>query len=160
MDTAIRASLAGRRARRGVSLATVDRVLPRPRRRACAYGRAASPRCAPGSGGGYRPDPAGSAPRAANRSIKDCVRLPTGTNSFITLLNHQVQALTSWLAEQRAAAVVQTVDVFSPVALARHLRGCKDSFDAVVVMASIIRRCVPRSTTWSRHGHGGGDHGV
>jgi glycine betaine/choline ABC-type transport system substrate-binding protein len=39
------------------------------------------------------------------------------------------------LAEQRASAVVQTVDVFAPLVLARHLRGLQGRFDAVVVMA-------------------------
>jgi len=46
-----------------------------------------------------------------------------------------VHGMTPWLAEQRASAVVQTVDVLSPLALAHHLAGLQGKFDAVVVMA-------------------------
>jgi LacI family transcriptional regulator len=61
--------------------------------------------------------------------------LPSGTNSFIAMLNQQVQSIAQWLAERRASAVVQTVDVFAPLVLAQHLRDLQDRFDAVVVMA-------------------------
>ena len=131
MDTAIRASLQDVARTAGVSLATVDRVL---HGRAGVHARTVERVNEVVRRLGYRPDPA-AVRLARNRSIKIAFVLPTGTNSFITLLNHQVQALTSWLAEQRAAAVVQTVDVFSPVALARHLMGLQGQFDAVVVMA-------------------------
>jgi LacI family transcriptional regulator len=115
----------------GVSLATVDRVLHgRAGVRALTVERvnAAVAQL------GYRPDPA-AARLARNRNVRIAFVLPSGTNSFITLLNQQVQAMSPWLGEQRAAAVVQTVDVFSPEALARHLDGLQDQFDAVIVMA-------------------------
>jgi LacI family transcriptional regulator len=86
---------------------------------------------------GYRPDPA-AARLARTRSVKLVFVLPSGTNSFVAMLSHQVHALAPWLAEQRAGAVVQTVDVFntfSSVALARHLNGLAGRCDAVIVMA-------------------------
>ena len=60
--------------------------------------------------------------------------LPAGTNTFVDMLDKQVQAVLPWLAEQRAAALVQRADVFSPQALARHLAGLRDRCDAAVVM--------------------------
>jgi len=83
---------------------------------------------------GYRPDPA-AARLARNRSVHIAFVLPEGTNSFVTLLNQQVQALAPWLAEQRAVAALQAVDVFSPPAIAKHLAGLHGKFDAVVLMA-------------------------
>jgi len=131
MDAALRANLQDVARAAGVSLATVDRVL---HGRAGVHARTVEHVNEVVRRLGYRPDPA-AVRLARNRSIKVAFVLPTGTNSFITLLNNQVLALASWLAEQRAAAVVQTVDVFSPVALARHLAGLQGHFDAVVVMA-------------------------
>jgi len=72
---------------------------------------------------------------ARNRSLRLAFVLPSGTNSFITLLNQQVQGIAHWLAEQHAGAVVQTVDVFAPLVLAQHLRDLQGRCDAVVVMA-------------------------
>ncbi|HUL64739.1 MAG TPA: LacI family DNA-binding transcriptional regulator [Burkholderiaceae bacterium] len=131
MDIAVRASLQDVARAAGVSLATVDRVL---HGRAGVHARTVERVNDVVRQLGYRPDPA-AARLARNRTVKLVFVLPTGTNSFITLLNQQVQAISSWLAEQRAAATVQTVDVFSPVALARHLAGLQGRCDAVVVMA-------------------------
>jgi len=97
----------------------------RAHRRACQRRRAAAR---------LLPDPA-AARLARNRSVHIVFVLPAGTNSFVMLLNQQVQALAPWLAEQRAVAAVQTVDVFSPPAIAQHLASLHGKFDAVVLMA-------------------------
>ncbi len=114
----------------GVSLATVDRVLhgrAGVRERTVEHVRAVVERL------GYRPDPA--AARLARKSRTRVVFvLPSGTNTFVDMLDKQVHAVLPWLAEQRATAVVQRVDVFSPDALARHLVGLRGRCDAVVVM--------------------------
>jgi LacI family transcriptional regulator len=115
----------------GVSLATVDRVL---HGRAGVHARTVERVNEVVSQLGYRPDPA-AARLARKRSVRLVFVLPSGTNSFVTLLNQQVSAVAPWLGEQRAKAEVQTVDVFSPDALARHLAGLQGRFDAVVVMA-------------------------
>lgn len=114
----------------GVSLATVDRVLHgrggvRPR--TVELVQSVVERL------GYRPDPA--AARLARKSQARLVFvLPSGTNSFVDLLDKQVQAIAPWLAEQRAVATVQRADVFSPEALQRHLVGLRGRCDAVIVM--------------------------
>ena len=82
---------------------------------------------------GYRPDPA--AARLARKTQARLVFvLPSGTNTFVDMLDKQVQAVAPWLGEQRATAVVQRADVFSPEALAHHLPGLRDRCDAAVVM--------------------------
>jgi LacI family transcriptional regulator len=131
METAVRASLQDVARVAGVSLATVDRVL---HGRSGVHARTVERVNEVVRRLGYRPDPA-AARLARNRIHKLAFILPSGTNSFISLLNQQVAAFAPWLAEQRASAVVQTVDVFSPVALARHLASLQGRFDAVVVMA-------------------------
>jgi LacI family transcriptional regulator len=131
MDFATRASLQDVARAAGVSLATVDRVL---HGRAGVHARTVERVNEVVRQLGYRPDPA-AARLARNRVVRLVFVLPTGTNSFITLLNQQVQAVAPWLSEQRATAVAQTVDVFSPVALARHLAGLHGRCEAVVVMA-------------------------
>jgi LacI family transcriptional regulator len=131
METATRASLHDVARAAGVSLATVDRVL---HGRAGVRERTVERVNAAVQQLGYRPDPA-AARLARNRSLRIVFVLPSGTNSFVTLLNQQVQAVAPWLAEQRAVAAVQTVDVFSPQALAQHLAGLHGKFDAVVLMA-------------------------
>jgi LacI family transcriptional regulator len=118
----------------GVSLATVDRVL---HGRAGVHARTVERVNGVVRNLGYRPDPA-AARLARNRQVKLVFVLPSGTNTFISMLSQQVHALGPWLAEQRASAVVQTVEVFnvfSPVALARHLAGLRGRADAVIVMA-------------------------
>jgi LacI family transcriptional regulator len=114
----------------GVSLATVDRVLhgrAGVRARTVEHVRAVVERL------GYRPDPA--AARLARKSrVRLVFVLPSGTNTFVDMLDKQVHAVLPWLAEQRATAVVERADVFSPEALARHLAGLLGRCNAVVVM--------------------------
>jgi LacI family transcriptional regulator len=115
----------------GVSLATVDRVLHNRggvRARTVTHVQSVVQRL------GYRPDPA-AARLARKRHTRLTFVLPTGTNTFVDMLDKQVQAITPWLAEQRATAVVQRADVFSPDALARHLATLRGRCEAVVVMA-------------------------
>ena len=126
-----RASLIDVAREAGVSPATVDRVLNgRAGVRALTAERVseAAHRL------GYRPDPA-AARLARARVARLGFVLPAGTNTFVGMLAEQIGALNVWLAEQRARAEVQTVDVFSPAALAQHLAGLHGRFDAVVVMA-------------------------
>lgn len=114
----------------GVSLATVDRVLHDRggvRSRTIERVQSVVERL------GYRPDPA--AARLARKSVARLVFvLPSGTNTFVDMLDKQVQAVAPWLAEQRASAVVQRADVFSPEALARDLAALRGRCDAAVVM--------------------------
>jgi LacI family transcriptional regulator len=131
MDIAARTSLHDVAREAGVSLATVDRVL---HGRAGVHERTVERVNAVVQQLGYRPDPA-AARLARNRSVSIVFVLPAGTNSFVMLLNQQVQALAPWLAEQRAVAAVQMVDVFFPPAIAQHLASLHGKFDAVVVMA-------------------------
>lgn len=114
----------------GVSLATVDRVL---HGRAGVHARTVELVETVVERLGYRPDPA--AARLARKTRARLVFvLPAGTNTFVDMLDKQVQAVSPWLAEQRAAAIVQRVDVFSPEALARHLAGLRGRCDAAIVM--------------------------
>jgi LacI family transcriptional regulator len=114
----------------GVSLATVDRVLhgrAGVRARTVELVQSVVERL------GYSPDPA--AARLARKSNARLVFvLPSGTNTFIDMLDKQVQAVAPWLAEQRAAAVVQRADVFSPQALARQLADLRGRCDVAIVM--------------------------
>jgi LacI family transcriptional regulator len=116
----------------GVSLATVDRVLHGRggvRARTVAHVQAVVERL------GYRPDPA--AARLARKRIARLVFvLPSGTNTFVDMLERQVQSVVAWLGEQRATAVVQRADVFSPAALARHLAALRGRCEAAVVMGA------------------------
>src|SRR5262245_9491079 len=105
----------------GVSLATVDRVL---HGRAGVRDRTVERVQAVVDRLGYRPDPA--AARLARKSPSRLVFvLPAGTNTFVDMLDKQVQAVAPWLGEQRATAVVQRADVFSPEVLSHHLAGLR-----------------------------------
>jgi LacI family transcriptional regulator len=114
----------------GVSLATVDRVLHRRagvRAHTVEHVQAVITRL------GYRPDPV--AARLARKSRARLVFvLPSGTNTFVDMIDKQVHALAPWLGEHRASAAVQRTDVFSPEALARHLAGLPGRCDAAIVM--------------------------
>ena len=114
----------------GVSLATVDRVL---HGRGGVRGHTVERVQAVVARLGYRPDPA--AARLARKSQARLVFvLPSGTNTFVDMLDRQVQSVAPWLSEQRAAAVVQRADVFSAEALADHLAGLRERCHAAVVM--------------------------
>ena len=131
MPDAARASLHDVARVAGVSLATVDRVLHgrggvRPR--TVAHVQAVVDRL------GYRPDPA-AARLARKRQARLAFVLPSGTNTFVDMLDRQVQDVAPWLTEQRATATVQRADVFSPDALARQLATLKGRCNAAVVMA-------------------------
>ena len=100
MPTAQRTSLHDVARAAGVSLATVDRVLHgrggvRPR--TVEQVQAVVARL------GYRPDPA-AARLARKTSARLVFVLPSGTNTFVDMLDKQVQAVAPWLLEQRAAA--------------------------------------------------------
>lgn len=115
----------------GVSLATVDRVLHGRggvRARTVAHVRAVVQRL------GYRPDPAATR-LARKRHARLVFVLPSGTNTFVDMLERQVHSVLPWLGEQRATAAVRRVDVFSPEALARNLATLRGRCDAAVVMA-------------------------
>ena len=114
----------------GVSLATVDRVLHARggvRARTVEHVQAVVERL------GYRPDPA-AARLARKRYARLVFVLPKGTNTFVDMLERLVQAVSPWLGEQRATAVVRRVDVFSPKVLARDLALLKGRCDAAVIM--------------------------
>jgi LacI family transcriptional regulator len=131
MPDAARASLHDVARAAGVSLATVDRVLHGRggvRAHTVAHVQAVVERL------GYRPDPA-AARLARKRQARLAFVLPSGTNTFVDMLDKQVRDVTPWLAEQRASASVQRADVFSPDALARHLATLKGRCNAAVVMA-------------------------
>jgi LacI family transcriptional regulator len=127
----LRASLIDVAREAGVSPATVDRVL---HGRAGVRARTAERVSEAAHRLGYRPDPA-AARLARSRVARLAFVLPAGTNTFVGMLAEQIGGLAAWLAEQRARAEVQTVDVFSPTALARQLAGLHGRFEAVVVMA-------------------------
>src|SRR5512138_803680 len=115
----------------GVSLATVDRVLhgrAGVRARTVAHVQAVVERL------GYRPDPA-AARLARKRHTRLVFVLPSGTNTFVDMLERQVQSVSPWLAEQRATVVVRRADVFSPDALARNLAALQGRCEGAVVMA-------------------------
>ena len=126
-----RASLQDVAREAGVSLATVDRVL---HRRAGVHARTIARVNEVVARIGFRPDPA-AARLARGRRYSLCFVLPAGSNPFVGLLAEQVQAVAGWLGEQRARAVVETVDRFAPEALAQHLSALRGRHDAVIVMA-------------------------
>ncbi|MES2582976.1 MAG: LacI family DNA-binding transcriptional regulator [Pseudomonadota bacterium] len=126
-----RAQLTDVAAAAGVSLATVDRVL---------HGRAG---VRPGTVEQvqaaiqrleYRADPAATRLARGRASHSVAVVLPSGNNSFVSMLVDQVQSLGPWLTEQRLATSIHRVDVFSPEALARHLATLRKRHAAVLVM--------------------------
>ncbi|WP_442859465.1 LacI family DNA-binding transcriptional regulator [Bosea sp. Tri-49] len=115
----------------GVSVATVDRVVNRRdgvRDKTIARVEAAVSRL------GYRPDPA-AARLARNQSFRFLFILPSGANSFMTLLAEQVARTADWLASQRAVIDVQHVDVFDPDALARALETVLPGYAGVATIA-------------------------
>lgn len=115
----------------GVSLATVDRVLngrAGVREGTVQRVQAAVERLA------YRADPA-AARLARQRPWRLAFVLPQGTNSFVDMLRAEIEALTPWLAGQRARAAVTQADAFAPQAMAEALTALRGECDAAVVMA-------------------------
>lgn len=115
----------------GVSVATVDRVVNRRegvREKTIARVEAAVARL------GYRADPA-AARLARNQSFRFVFVLPSGANSFMSLLADQVARTAEWLAGQRAFIDVRHVDVFDADALAAALEMVSPSYHGVATIA-------------------------
>ncbi|WP_425329929.1 LacI family DNA-binding transcriptional regulator [Terrirubrum flagellatum] len=115
----------------GVSLATVDRVVNRRdgvREKTIARVEAAVAKL------GYRADPA-AARLARNQSFRFAFILPTGANSFMTLLADQVTRTADWLAAQRGFIDVIHVDVFDADALAAELEMLPQVYHGVATIA-------------------------
>jgi LacI family transcriptional regulator len=115
----------------GVSVATVDRVVNRRegvREKTIARVEAAVAKL------GYRADPA-AARLARNRSFRFVFILPTGANSFMSLLAEQVARTAEWLAGQRAFIDIRHVDVFDADALAGALESVSSGYQGVATVA-------------------------
>ena len=115
----------------GVSLATVDRVLnhrPGVSPRTMERVEQSLVRL------GYRPDPA-AVRLARGIQYQFCFVLPSGTNSFMSLLASQVDRTLMSLAEQQAYGDVLRVDVFDPNVLAGTLRGLIGRYHGVATVA-------------------------
>ncbi|WP_284736049.1 LacI family DNA-binding transcriptional regulator [Dongia deserti] len=115
----------------GVSLATVDRVLnhrPGVSPRTMERVEQSLVRL------GYRPDPA-AVRLARGIQYQFCFVLPTGTNTFMSLLAAQVDRTLMSLAEQQAYGDLLRVDVFDPYVLADTLRGLIGRYHGVATVA-------------------------
>jgi LacI family transcriptional regulator len=115
----------------GVSLATVDRVLnhrPGVSPRTMERVEQSLVRL------GYRPDPA-AVRLARGIQYQFCFVLPTGTNTFMSLLAAQVDRTLMSLAEQQAFGDLVRVDVFDPNVLADTLRGLIGRYHGVATVA-------------------------
>ncbi len=115
----------------GVSIATADRVVNRRegvRAGTVAKVEEAILRL------GYRTDPLATR-LARNRSHRFAFILPTGANSFMTLLEEQVRRTAERLAADRAFIDVIHTDVFDPAALAGALESLPDHYHGVAVVA-------------------------
>lgn len=115
----------------GVSLATVDRVLnhrPGVSPRTMERVEQSLVRL------GYRPDPA-AVRLARGIQYQLCFVLPTGTNSFMSLLASQVERTLISLADQQAYGDVMRVDVFDPEVLADTLLGLIGKYHGVATVA-------------------------
>ncbi|OYU30783.1 MAG: LacI family transcriptional regulator [Comamonadaceae bacterium PBBC2] len=126
-----RAQLIDVAAAAGVSLATVDRVL---HGRAGVHPSTVEQVQAAVQRLEYRADPAATRLARGRSSHAVAVLLPSGKNSFVAMLVDQIQSLGPWLTEQRLAATVHRVDVFSPEALARQLATLRGRYAAVLLM--------------------------
>lgn len=114
-----------------VSLATVDRVLNRR--------SGVSPRTVERVEQalvklGYRPDPA-AVRLARGIQYNFCFILPTGNNTFMSLLANQVQRSLQWLDEQNTFGDMLRIDVFDPQVLADALRDLIGRYHGVAVVA-------------------------
>ncbi len=129
----------------GVSIATADRVVNRRdgvRAATVAKVEEAILRL------GYRTDPLATR-LARNRSHRFAFILPTGANSFMTLLEEQVRRTAERLAADRAFIDVIHTDVFDPAALAGALENLPDHYHGVAVVALDHARVRARSTIWA-----------
>jgi len=83
---------------------------------------------------GYRPDPA-AVRLARGIRFNFCFLLPTGTNTFMSMLATQVERSLDWLGDQSAFGDMLRVDVFDPIVLADALRGLIGRYHGVAVVA-------------------------
>ena len=83
---------------------------------------------------GYRADPL-AARLARNRTHRFAFILPTGVNSFMTLLEEQVRRTAERLAAERAFIDIIHIDVFDPAALAAALETLPDTYHGVALVA-------------------------
>jgi LacI family transcriptional regulator len=83
---------------------------------------------------GYRPDPA-AVRLARGIRFNFCFVLPTGTNTFMSMLAGQVEKSLLWLGDQNAFGDMLRVDVFDPHVLAETLRGLIGRYHGVAVVA-------------------------
>lgn len=83
---------------------------------------------------GYRPDPA-AVRLARGIRFNFCFVLPTGTNTFMSMLATQVDRSLDWLSDQSAFGDMLRVDVFDPMVLADTLRGLIGRYHGVAVVA-------------------------
>ncbi len=115
----------------GVSIATADRVVNR--REGVRAGTVAKVEEAILKLG-YRADPLATR-LARNRTHRFAFILPTGANSFMTLLEEQVRRTAERLAADRAFIDVIHTDVFDPNALASALENLPDGYHGVALVA-------------------------
>lgn len=83
---------------------------------------------------GYRPDPA-AVRLARGIQFNFCFVLPTGSNTFMSMLASQVERSLQWLDDQNTFGDMLRVDVFNPEVLAETLRGLVGKYHGVAVVA-------------------------
>jgi LacI family transcriptional regulator len=83
---------------------------------------------------GYRPDPA-AVRLARGIQFNFCFVLPTGTNTFMSMLAAQVERSMQWLDDQNTYGDLLRVDVFDPLIMADTLRGLVGRYHGVAVVA-------------------------
>ena len=127
----IRATLSDVARAAEVSLATADRVLnnrPGVHARSIARVQEAVARLQ------YRPDPA-AARLARTQPHRVCFVFPSGSNTFVKMLQEQVAENAAWMADHRVSARTHEVDVFEPQHLAQLLLSLEGQCETIVVMA-------------------------
>ena len=130
MTTTRRATLIDVAREAGVSLATVDRVL---NKRQGVHARTQGLVISAVQRLTYRPDPA-AARLARQRAHQLCFVLPSGTNTFVSLLREQIAANAPWLLDHRMQVKTIEVDAFEPLKLAAQLDLLAGRCDTAVVM--------------------------
>lgn len=127
----VRATLQDVAREAGVGIATVDRVLnqrPGVHVRTVRRVNEAVQRL------NYRPDPA-AVRLAQKRAHRVVWVLPSGKNSFVTLLRESIGDSRGWMDDHRMHGREVLVDVFEPAVLAQALLDLHDSCDTVIAMA-------------------------